>query len=189
MKLYGSYTSPFVRHCRIVLARTGQSCDFVDTDYVASAEQSPACRVPFLSDGDRVLTDSASILRDLRERAGLRFLEDLAEFDFFLLVNTALDSSINLFLLEKDGLTPDQSPYLARQRRRVSQCLDWLENALREQALPADGDGLLRLGCFLSWALFRERLTLDGHPGLAEFQRKFELDPVNAETHPGRATA
>ena len=33
MKLFGSYTSPYVRHCRIVLAQNGQDCEFVETDY------------------------------------------------------------------------------------------------------------------------------------------------------------
>ena len=46
------------------------------------------------------------------------------------------------------------------------------------------GDGMLRLGCFLSWALFRRRIVLDDHPVLAEFQRRFEADPAIAATHP-----
>ena len=54
MKLYGSFTSPFARHCRIVLLETGQACDFVETDYAASAAASPAKKVPFLQDGDIV---------------------------------------------------------------------------------------------------------------------------------------
>ena len=37
MKLYGSYTSPFVRHCRIVLLETQQSCEFIETDQTSSA--------------------------------------------------------------------------------------------------------------------------------------------------------
>ena len=91
MKLFGSYTSPYVRHCRIVLARNGQDCRFVETDYEQSAELSPARRVPFLYDDKLMLTDSASILRYLREKAGQPFFPDIRDYDLFLLVNTAMD--------------------------------------------------------------------------------------------------
>ena len=186
MKIFGSYTSPFVRHCRIVLARTGLECEFVETDYAQSAEQSPTCRVPFLVDGQRMLTDSASIIRYLREAAGQAFCPDIDEFDLFLLVDTVMDSTVNLFLLEKDGVTPESSAYLARQQRRVGQTLDELERRV-EGVDEFSGDGTLRLGCFLSWALFRQRIVLDDHPLLAEFQRRFEADPAIAATHPEKS--
>jgi len=183
MKLYGSYTSPFVRHCRIVLAHSRLDCEFVETDYAQSAEQSPTCRVPFLTDGTRMLTDSASIVRYLREAAGQAFCPDIDEFDLFLLVDTVMDSTVNLFLLEKDGATPETSAYLARQQRRVEQTLDELDRRV-EGVDDHSGDGMIRLGCFLSWALFRERLSLADHPALAEVQRQFESDPTIAATHP-----
>lgn len=185
MQLFGSYTSPFVRHIRIVLAQSGQEFEFVETDYAASADQSPAARVPFLRDGDRLLTDSLSILRFLRERAGQPFFPDLDEFDRFLLVNAALDSTVNVFLLERDGITPEQAPYLARQQRRIQQCLGALDQALGHSAPDMNSDFALRLGCYLSWALFRERFDLNGHPNLADFQRRFDSDAIIGATHPG----
>jgi len=184
MQLHGSYTSPYVRHIRIVLAQSELDTEFVETDYAASAAQSPAARVPFLVDGELTLTDSASILKYLREKTGQSFFLDVVDFDFFLLVNTAMDSSVNLFLLEKDGVTPETSAYLARQQRRVAQTLDELERRLAAGRFDRAGDAGIRLGCFLSWALFRERLTLDEHPALADFQRHFESDPSIAQTHP-----
>ncbi len=186
MKIFGSYTSPFVRHCRIVLAQTGLDCKFAETDYAQSAEQSPTCRVPFLTDDTRMLTDSASIVRYLREAAGQAFCPGIDEFDLFLLVDTVMDSAVNLFLLEKDGVTPETSAYLARQQRRVGQTLDELEDRIEGRA-DASGDGMIRLGCFLSWALFRQRLVLEDHPVLAEFQRRFEADPAIAATHPEKS--
>ena len=186
MKLFGSYTSPFVRHCRIVLAQTRLDCEFAETDYAQSAEQSPTCRVPFLTDGTRLLTDSASIVRYLREAAGQAFCPDVDEFDLFLLVDTVMDSTVNLFLLEKDGVTPETSAYLARQQRRVAQTMDELDRRVAG-ASDLAGDGMLRLGCFLSWALFRQRIVLDNHPVLAEFQRRFESDPQIAATNPEKS--
>jgi glutathione S-transferase len=190
MRLYGSFTSPFVRHCRAVLAQTEQACEFVETDYVQSAKASATQRVPFLDDGDLRLSDSASILRHLRERAGQAFFADLADYEFFLLTNTALDTAVNLFLLERDGVTAEQSPYLARQADRIQATLQELSSRLAihpEAEQPMRSDGLIRLGCFLDWALFRKRLSLDAHPELMRFLERMRADQVFAATAPPEA--
>lgn len=184
MQLFGSHTSPFVRHIRIVLARNGLPFELIETDYQQSAMKSPAARVPFLSDGDRTLTDSLSILRYLRERAEQPFFPSLDEFDRFLLTDTALDASVNLFLLERDGVGPNQAPYLARQKMRVTQCLQALEDEVQRSWPDPAGDFAIRLGCFLSWAVFRGRFALDGLPKLAQFRERFESDPQVAASHP-----
>ncbi|MDT8409520.1 MAG: glutathione S-transferase [Wenzhouxiangellaceae bacterium] len=188
MQLFGSYTSPYVRHCRIVLAQTGLQCDFVETDYSQSAEQSPAMRVPFLRDGDLLLTDSASIVRTFREKAGQAFCADIRDYDLFLLVNTAMDSTVNLFLLERDGLTPANSPYLERQRQRIDATLVHLDGQIDATAVDLTSDGVLRLGCFLSWALFRERISLERHCSLSALLDRLDTDPGFAQTHPSRDT-
>ena len=41
MKLYGSYTSPFVRHCRVALEETGEQYQFVETDYTQKRRRKP----------------------------------------------------------------------------------------------------------------------------------------------------
>lgn len=184
MKLYGSYTSPYVRHCRIALAQTGQDCEFIEADFEKSAELSPARRVPFLQDGDLMLTDSASILHYVRKKAGQTFFPDIRDYDLFLLVNTAMDSTVNLFLLELDGVTPAECSYLVRQKGRVEDTLAYLDRHVGESSKNTNTDGMIRLGCFLSWALFRERVSLADHSALAEFQRQFESDPQIAATHP-----
>ncbi len=188
MKLYGSYTSPYVRHCRIVLAQAGLNCKFIQTDYEQSAEMSPTRRVPFLYDAKLMLTDSASILRYLREKAGQAFFPDIRDYDLFLLVNTAMDSTVNLFLLERDGVTPSESSYLLRQRGRVEDTLAYVDRQVGDAPTSMDSDGMIRLGCFLSWALFRKRISLGDHSALAEFQRQFESDPTIAATHPSNSS-
>ncbi len=186
MQLYGTYTSPYVRHCRIALAETGQDFELIETDYEQSARMAPAKRVPFLKAGELVLNDSLSILKLVRESAGRAFLPDVEDCDLFALTNTALDTAINLFLLEKDGLGPAESGYLARQAERVHDILKALDG--RAGALPArtDGftDGELRLGCFLDWALFRERIDLAGHIELAAFLERIKAYPHFANTPP-----
>lgn len=171
MKLYGSYTSPFVRHCRVALAQAELGFDFVEADYAMSAEKSPTARVPFLADGDLLLTDSSSILKYAREKSGGRFLADLEDYETFAMANTLLDSAINVFLLEKEGFGPAQIQYLGRQKKRIESGL----KALNERFDPKPGanqditrDGALRCACFLGWALFRKRISIDGRDHLRD---------------------
>ncbi|MEM1080872.1 MAG: glutathione S-transferase family protein [Pseudomonadota bacterium] len=181
MKLYGSEFSPYVRHCRVALAECGLEYEFVLTDYAQSAEQSPTARVPFLIDGALTLTDSASILRYIREHAGQAFLRDLIDYELFLLANTAMDTTINLFLLARDGLGPDTVPYLARQHARISAVLQALDAHLGNHPPPAQApftDGHIRVGCYLSWGLFREQIAMDDHPQLQRLLATLNAWPV-----------
>lgn len=185
MKLYGSYTSPYVRHCRVAMLAADLEFEFVETDYAESAARSPTQRVPFFEYDGRTLTDSTSILRWLREHNGGSFLEDLGAFDRYLMVNTAMDSTVNLFLLERDGLQPEDVPYLGRQRDRVRSSLEALDRQFAD-APPDDDDGL-RLACFLSWASFRGRVDPTPYEALVGVVKHWDSDPNFAATHPSRA--
>jgi glutathione S-transferase len=186
IKLYGTYTSPYVRHCRIALAETRRDYELIETDYAQSARLAPAKRVPVLETGDRTLNDSLSILKYVRESDGRAFLPDVDDCDLFALTNTALDTAINLFLLEKDGLTPAQSGYLGRQRERVDDILATLNRRAPDLGRTTRDftDGELRLGCFLDWALFRRRIDLSEHLELAAFLRRLNEYDVFAGTPP-----
>lgn len=184
IKLYGSYTSPFVRHCRVALIETGLEWDFIETDHSASAKQSPTKKVPFLRDGDLTLTDSLSILKHIRESAGQGFLTDVRAFDAFCLVNTSLDACVNLFMLERDGIGIEQSQYLKRQSDRVHSTLSEL-NELALPDAPPYNDFHLRLGCYLAWGLYRQRFTLDSFDTLTQFlQTLNQHQPFNDTAPP-----
>ena len=160
MKIYGSYTSPFVRHCRIVLLEAGLTCEFIETDAVQSAQISPTKKVPMLVDGDITLTDSSSILRYLREKSGSAFMDDILDFELFNMTNTVMDACVNVFFLEKlDEITDQQSQYIARQKARILSGLEALNESPMLAELPLS-DGLLRLACFLDWGIYRERIDL-----------------------------
>jgi len=166
MKLYGSYTSPYVRHCRIALDELNVSCEFIETDYAQSARMSPNMKVPFLQDGDIELTDSTSILFHLYKKSERSFIASSEEMDVYTMANTLMDSAINQFLLERmDEMTPESSKYLARQASRVESGLEALENS---KFLSRDDFhiALTRLACFLDWGLFRERISLTDKPNL-----------------------
>lgn len=168
MKLYGSYTSPFVRHCRIALIETNCACEFIETDQAASATQSPTKRVPFLEDGDLFLTDSTAILKHLREKAGQPFLAKTTELNDFCIINTALDSTVNLFFLQRDGVDLQAHEYTRRQAARIESSLAEL-NALKLPTQAPYSDVHLRLACYLAWGLFRNRINIDEHENLQHF--------------------
>lgn len=154
MKLYGSYTSPFVRHVRIVLLETNQACEFIETDQAASAIKSPTQRVPFLEDGDIFLTDSNSIIKYLREKAGQTYCASAKELDDVCLVNTVLDTTANLFFIKRDGVDIDAIPYLQRQAARIQSTLAELNQSSFPAAAPYS-EAQLRLACYIGWAKFR----------------------------------
>lgn len=168
MKLYGSYTSPFVRHCRIALLETNCACEFIETDQASSAVQSPTKRVPFLEDGDVFLTDSIAILKYLREKAGQDYLASTNELNQFCMVNTALDSTANLFFLERDGVDLHAYEYTRRQAARIESSLAELNQLSLPENAPYN-DVHLRLVCYLTWGLFRKRINIDVHENLQKF--------------------
>lgn len=183
MKLYGSYTSPFVRHCRIALLETNQSCEFIETDQAGSAVKSPTKRVPFLEDGTVFLTDSSSILKYIREKAGNNFCQSATELDQFCLVNTALDATVNLFFIKRDGVGVEQVPYLQRQAARIQSTLA----ELNQLPLPGSGpynDAQLRLACYIGWAKFRKQLDFSGFENLEIFYSGVLAYPYFQETMP-----
>ena len=173
MKLYGSFTSPYVRHVRIALLETDLDCEFIETDAKASAEQSPTKKVPFLKDDDIELSDSTSILRYIREKSGQAFLPTVQGLDLFCLVNTLLDSTINLFLLHRFGLESLDNPYLKRQQARITEGLEYLDS-LNLHSQPIDRDVKLRLLCFLTWGLYRQRFSIAGLDSLKTLLKEAE---------------
>lgn len=182
MQLFGSYTSPYVRHCRIALLQSDIEFEFLQTDYAQSAKGSPAQRVPYLQHEGFQLHDSASILKYIRLQAEQPFCASCESFDYFCLVNAALDSTVNLFLLENSGVDIHSNDYTKRQASRIQSCLDALEQRAAE-GLEWDDAGI-RLACFIDWASFRKRLSFDNHPALLEWLHQANQDRVFVATKP-----
>ena len=183
MKLFGSFTSPFVRHCRLALMGSEIEWQLIDTDYAGSAKGSPTQKVPFAEVDALQLTDSCSILRYIREQSGAAFLKDVQQYDYFLLINTLADSTINLFLIEKGGDIAANNSYFARQQARINAGLQRLEELVSDHKL-SDEDVLLRLVCYLDWALYRERISLGAYPQLSALLADKKTDAIFNATHP-----
>lgn len=183
MKLYGSFTSPFVRHCRIALLEANLACEFIETDAAASAVKSPTKKVPFFEDGAIALSDSSSILKYLREINGGTFCADAREYDQLCLVNTLMEAAINLFFLERDGITPTQSAYLTRHSARIESGLAELNNVPHSLQAPYT-EAELRLGCFLAWVKLRNRFDFSQFKNLTLLLAQLENYPPFANTRP-----
>lgn len=185
MKLYGSYTSPYVRHCRVALAQSAYDFEFVEADYTMSAMDSPTAKVPYFIDDETKLTDSSSILKYIREKSGKAYLADIEDFENFTLATTLLDATINLFLLELDGFGPEDIKYLTRQKNRVENGLKEIDKRINlNQSIETDS--VLRCACFIDWALFRKRIRIDGLSNIQGLLSKAnELEVFSSTAPPG----
>ncbi|MCA0893363.1 glutathione S-transferase family protein [Microbulbifer agarilyticus] len=184
MKLFGSFTSPFVRHCRIALIQSGLDWEMVELDIHTSKDPgTPTLRVPFLEDGALKLTDSTSIVKYVREQAGQEFIGDIQDLDRYCLANTLLDSAINLFLLERSGLDLNENVYTRRQQKRVESILGELNSA----PLPVVGefnDADYRVAVGVAWGQFRNRFSIAGHENLQRLLEIASEDPTFVATAP-----
>jgi len=153
MKLYCSNGSPFARKVRIVLAEKGLAYDADIQDRVRPVEEAlgPTLAIPVLDDGGRRLWESDLIIdyllktyADSKPTADMAAVPPLAPWmtrpdrhwdDMTTLATLAscATSIVNIRLMRNDGITPENSDYLARQKTRIERCLDWLEERVTDE--------------------------------------------------------
>jgi glutathione S-transferase len=107
-----------------------------------------------------------------------------------LVLDGATDSTINVFLLEMDGLKPAEVPYLKRQLQRVQSSMAWLDEKLAGKVSLHDGVVSffdLSLVCALQWMQFRDRYPVAQHPNLLRFISAHQDRPSLQATHPSLA--
>lgn len=144
--LHATNASPFGRQVRIILAEKGLDYDQDQTlasqrDAATFGRVSPALRVPVLEDNGKTLFDTRIIIEYLLAaypNAGgeetPKLAPTLTRPDTHLedamvhsVVNTLLDTAVNLLAVGRGGVTEEQVPYLGRHKERVTASLDWLE--------------------------------------------------------------
>ncbi|TAJ34146.1 MAG: glutathione S-transferase family protein, partial [Reyranella sp.] len=153
MKLYMSEGSPFARKVRVVLLEKGLAfeSDVLNGLRPVDGTIGPTLSVPLLEDGARRIWESDLIVDyllhtypDAKAGGDMAATPPLSPWmarperrwdDMTTLATIAsLAGSIaNLRLMQPDGLTPENSDYLARQRTRVGRCLDWLEERVTDE--------------------------------------------------------
>jgi glutathione S-transferase len=211
MKLYGHDTSPYVRRVRVLLAEKGLPFERDSDSWTKPDAQvmriNPMLRVPVLTDGEQTLLDSKLIAAYVYERhpeppppppaghlplqATLWHREHRWEDENTLLaLDAGLDSAINVFVLELDGIRAEQSAYLGRQHERLRNCLTYIENKLAGKTCFHAGvfSALdIALVCALDWLKFRNRYPISEHAGLVAFLAAHHSRPSLAQTHPDKA--
>lgn len=192
LRLHGSLTSPYVRHCRIALVEAKLGFELIETNQTQSAQQIATARVPYLETGKYTLTDSASILRYIRESAEQTFMPSVEDFDHFCFINTALDASANVFYLEKFGLSEPDNDYITRQNLRIQSIVKRLNEHSFLDAIDVDNiennDVALRLANYLDWSQFRQRLNLSPYRNLQDVLTNAQQYSIFAQTQPTEAS-
>jgi glutathione S-transferase len=218
MKLFGHDTSPYVRRVRVLLAEMGVPFERDRHGWMDASEEmlrlNPLMRVPVLLDEDRggqTLVDSklvADYLYGLRAagtlgaeaapavdpplqatlwRAGRRYDDE----NVVLTVDGGIDSAINVFLLERDGVRPAPGSYLERQEVRVGRCMTWLDGLYAGRDTLGDGAFAfadIAVVCALDWLTFRKRYDVSRHENLCRMAERHRARPSLATTHPSLAS-
>ena len=203
MKLIGSYSSPYVRKVRVVMAEKKLDYEFITEDVWAAntaiAKANPLGKVPCLvMEGGEAVFDSRVIVEYLdtlspvgklipstgRERAEVKTWEALAD--------GLMDAAI-LARLESvwPGRTPEQrsSAWIERQMGKIDQVLLAMSAALGEKAY-CSGIHLslsdIAVGCALAYLDFRfaDIAWRDTHPALAKLQDKLAQRQSFIDTFP-----
>lgn len=191
-QLIGSVTSPYVRKLRILLNTLApyelKAINYLeknDSDYLKSIN--PLNQIPVFLDGDQTIFDSRVIYNYLAKKHNLRAFT-VEEENILSAIDTAMDTSINLFSLRRGGLDLNGgNSYVDRQKERVPLILNYLTPwaKAQDENNPAHWNYLtISLYCYLYWGEFREVLDLAAFPELKAFTERFSKAPGVTETIP-----
>lgn len=200
MKLIGSYTSPFVRKVRVVLAEKKIEYDFVvDSPWTAESKVpavNPLGKIPVLMlDDETPLFDSRVIVEYIdnvtpnnklfpapnRERTEVKRWEALAD--------GICDAAANAFLEAKRPAGQKSDDWIARQRDKIARSLEFMSEELGEKPFcmgthfsMAD----VAVGTALGYLKFRfaDIAWPETHANLARLYDKLMQRPSFADTLP-----
>lgn len=200
MKLVGSYTSPYVRKARVVLAEKKIDCEFViDSPWLEDTgvpAVNPLGKIPVLVlDDDTRLFDSRVIVEYLdgvapnnkllpsiaRERALVKRWEALAD--------GMTDAAVTMVLESRRSEAERSAGWIERHRAKVDRALVALSDDLGE-GVWCQGNGIsladVAVGCALGYLDFRfpDIDWRERHANLAKLQEKLIQRPSLADTVP-----
>ena len=200
MKLVASYTSPYARKVRIVMAEKRIECEFVEDNVWAPNTQTtlynPLTKIPVLLLDDGIsLYDSRVIAEFLdgvtpvsrlipeggRERALVKRWEALGD--------GIADAGIAIFLERKRPEEKQGQDWIVRQRGKIESGIAAAARELGERKF-CHGENLtlgdISLACGLAWLEFRlpEVVWRSTYPNLALWMERIEARPSFVETKP-----
>ncbi len=189
MKLYGTVTSPFARRVCVVAAELGEPVERIDTateaGQAALREVSPIRKVPVAVVDGRTLFDSHTIVAWLVTTRGYGALappsDPWRERNVVHAVDAAIDSLIQLFYLQRDGVSVDDTPFAKRHLERTDAIVQWLGTQV-----TADQLGLAQISvmCMLEWMDFRKTYPTERAVGLAPLRAAWADHPSLVASRP-----
>lgn len=192
IRLYGSFTSPFVRRVQYVAQVLELTYHQVDTMVEKGQEElrkkSPIWKVPLVEIDGVKLWDSRTIIEYLFEKYGTDSFRmpqgegKWRESNLIQAIDAALESAINVFYLAKDGIHPSDSAYLKKQQDRIHSILQWIKTELNENYFTSEkkfGLSELVLYTTLDWLQFRNAYPVSEDPFWTGFLEQHGKDDEN----------
>jgi glutathione S-transferase len=140
----------------------------------------PINKIPILIDHSEVIYDSRVIYNYLSKKYLWAPLS-MKQENILSAIDAALDSSINLFSLQRGGLDFSlPNAYLTRQKERIPLLMEYLSTwtyTEHEWNFLA-----MSLYSYLDWASFRGQINLDQYPAMKHFHSYFKNAPGVEET-------
>ncbi len=198
LKLIGSYTSPFVRKVRILLAEKNIPYEFVLDDVWSAQPQvlqlNPLGQVPciVLPTGE-ILTDSRSIAEYLDWLVPAPALTTLAQrlavLKWQALAEGIIDTAVKFRVEQIRPEALQWQDWLARQQGKLDRCFALMDAHLATHAWLANGRysiADLTLQCALNFIDFRMAHWdwRAAYPQLKRFEAQLASNPVYIETLP-----
>lgn len=177
MKLYGSFTSPYVRRIRLILV--GQDYEMIDAPTSSPEGRAilrklnPTMKIPMFEDQGIVLCDSTVIAQYIHEKLALPYLS-IPQLNLLKIIDGITDSYIQLFLLDKSGFdTADDKMYFNLQHERIERSFKYLERVVEEEQIAANDWNYLSISLYtsLDWLKVRKLHDFSHLQALQEFYK------------------
>ena len=162
MKLYGSFTSPYVRRLRILLGE--QDYEFIDAPTSTPegrailSQVNPTMKIPMFEDKGEVLCDSGLIAQYLHDKLDIPALS-YHDLNIIKIIDAITDSYIQLFLLSRSGFdTSESKMYFNLQRERIERSFTFLENSITTGMITSSNWNYMTISLVTSieWLMVRQ---------------------------------
>lgn len=181
MKLYGSFTSPYVRRLRILLGE--HDYEFIDAPTSTPkgrallSQVNPTMKIPMFEDEGKVLCDSGLIAQYLHNKLDIPALS-YHDLNILKIIDAITDSYIQLFLLSCSGFdTSESKMYFNLQRERIERSFSFLENSISTGIITSSNWNYMTISLVTSieWLMKRQLHDFSDLPALSGFYNELKL--------------
>lgn len=157
--------------------------DKAGNDYLKSVN--PISKIPVLIADDQIIYDSRVIYNFLSKKYQWNQLS-LHDENIISAIDGAMDSSINLFLLQRGGLDLNSAnSFIERQQKRIEDLFNFLSPWVKLQDAKNNNHWnfpTISLYSYLDWLQLRKMSDFSQHPEMKNFLYDFQNAPGIQET-------